>query len=48
MAQIDEYNYSVTESHIVPFVNPIQDEPFMKEMEGTYGKLWKFKEHIAN
>ena len=46
MEATDNYDYSLTSHHLKPFVNPFHDEPFIAEMEDTYGTLWEFKEHI--
>ena len=38
----DDYDYSA----ILPYIEPFRwtsDEPFITEMEDTYGKLWQFK-----
>jgi hypothetical protein len=43
----DNYDYSVTKLHLNPFLNPLNDEPFISEMEDTYGTLWEFKDHIS-
>ena len=47
MESTDGYDYSLTGHHLKPFLNPLKDEPFIGEMEDTYGTLWEFKEHIA-
>lgn len=43
----DTYDYSVTSHHLQPFVNPFGDEPFISEMEDSFGQLWEFKKHIS-
>jgi hypothetical protein len=45
---MDEYDYSLTQPHLQLFVNPLNDEPFIAEMEDTFGTLWEFKEHVSN
>jgi len=47
MEATDDYIYYNTKDHLELFVNPLKDEPFIDEMVGTYGKLWKFKGHIG-
>ena len=47
MESMDGYDYSLTGHHLKPFMNPLKDEPFIGEMEDTYGTLSEFKEHIA-
>ncbi len=46
MADADTYDYSATKHHLQPFVNPLKDQPFIEEMQDTYGELWEFKDHI--
>jgi len=40
MAEADDYDYNLTKDHLKPFVNPLQDAPFIDEMEDSYGSLW--------
>ena len=44
----DGYNYSLTRAHMLPFVNPVADEPFITDMAETYGKLWRFSDHVES
>ncbi len=47
MEKQDLYDYSITAHHLQPFVNPLNDEPFIDEMANSYGMLWEFKDHIS-
>lgn len=47
MDTADGYDYSVTKHHLQPFINPLQDKPFIDEMEDTYDTLWEFRDHIS-
>lgn len=44
----DRYDYSVSKHHLQPFRNPRKDDPFIDEMEDTYGTLWEFRDHITS
>ena len=43
----DDYDYSATLPYIEPF-RWTSDEPFITEMEDTYGKLWQFKSCVQS
>ena len=47
MKETEEYDYSATRHHLIPFLNPLKEEPFISEMQDAYGAFWEFKEHIA-
>jgi len=39
MVEADDYDYTLTKDHLEPFINPMQDEPFIGEMEDNYGSF---------
>jgi len=43
----DGYDYSLTAHHLQPFINPLNNEPFIVEMEDNYRSLWEFRKHIS-
>jgi uncharacterized protein (DUF736 family) len=46
LIQTDGNDYFVTKLHLKPFVKPLNNKPFIGEMEDTYKMLWEFKDHI--
>jgi len=47
MAEADDHQYYNTKDHLEPFVNPLQDAPFIEEIKGSYGTHWQFKGHVS-
>ena len=46
MEHEDSYNYSISLSFIIEFINPFEGVPFIEEMEENYRKLWQFKDCV--
>jgi len=42
------YNYSVTVRHLQSFINPLNNEPFIAQIEDNYRSLWELQKHISS